>query len=140
MKIIIAHAKEDRNHMAAVAHWMSQQGFWVEMWSLAADDSLLFRSRNGLWPTKRLILTLSPEAVAARWIRRELSTRLTMDMLGALVHVPIVTVLLKPCSVPPLLQEWIDADFTCKPFEIACADLYRACFEPYPSRNAARVF
>lgn len=139
MNIIFAHANDDKHHAAAITHWMGEQGFWVETWPLAADDSLLFRSRNGLWPADRLIVALSPAALEARWIRRELATRMSLDMLGALVNVPILSVLLKPCDVPPLLQSRIDADFIDKPFESACEELYRACIYPFSHRDTVRV-
>lgn len=129
MQAFLCHAAEDKDVVEPVGSWLTEREVqvWLDKWRLTPGDSLIERIGEGIETSDRLVVFLSPHSVESKWVRKEVATGLVMELAedrgwGEKFVIPV---LLSACKVPIMLRDKIYANFSDKPFETACEELYR---------------
>lgn len=128
MAVLLVHVKEDKTLIDAIQAWLEDKGVPVEPWLLDNYDSLLDGIHETARPSDRLVIALSPAAVASWWVRREVAGGALWELARTrgLGDGFVVSALVRPCEVSIWLRGRMAANFANKPFEAACAELCEA--------------
>jgi hypothetical protein len=130
MRVFLTHAHEGKPAVEAIGSWLHKKGLdiWIDEWSMTAGDSLLEKIGEGIESSDRLVAFLSPASIESRWVKKEIATGVVMELAAekGLGEKFVIPVLLKPVpKVPFMLRDKLYANFTNKPFEKSCEELYR---------------
>ena len=133
MQVFLCHAAEDKDVVEPVGSWLSDKGLhvWLDKWSMTPGDSLIEKIGEGIETSDRLVVFLSVHSVESKWVTKEVATGLVMELAEdrGLGEKFVIPVLLSSCKVPIMLRDKIYANFTDKPFESACEELYRGIID-----------
>jgi hypothetical protein len=135
MQVFLTHAHEDKPAVEAIGSWLYKNKgvrIWIDKWSMTAGDSLLEKIGEGIELSDRLVAFLSPASVESKWVKKEIATGEVMELAEekGLGDKFVIPVLLKPVhKIPIMLRNKLYANFTNKPFEVACEELYRGIID-----------
>jgi len=110
-KVFISHSSWDEEFGDRLAKDLSTRGLpvWYDKLDLQVGDSVPGKINEGLAEAKYFLIVLSPKAVESRWVQEELNAALMRQV--ASLGTFIIPVLLRDCSIPPLLAHRRYADF-----------------------------
>src|ERR1700759_4303628 len=110
--IFVSHNHTDREFARRLAAdlKLTGVGVWIDEAEIKPGDSLLDKLESGIREMEYLGVVLSPEAVASRWVRKELNAALQMEFRGGCVKV--LPILFRRCEMPVFLLDKIYVDFT----------------------------
>jgi hypothetical protein len=72
-------------------------------WSIAPSESIIDRINDALAVNDTIVVLLSPNSIASRWVHRELNAALMQQLRGQ--DIAIVPVLIEDCTIPETLVE-----------------------------------
>ncbi len=124
-KVFISHSSKDGEFVDRLAMDLSARGIpvWYDKLDLQVGDSVPGKINQGLAEAKYFLIVLSPEAIESHWVQEELNAALMRQV--ASLGTFIIPVLLRDCSVPPLLAHRRHADFT-RDYERGLSELLSA--------------
>jgi TIR domain len=114
-QVFICHASEDKPFVRVLARDLKAHGVpvWFDEWVLQVGDSLTEKIQEGIQRSGWLLVILSKSSVRSRWVRRELSSGLALELEKKGVYV--LPVLKESCKIPLFLKDKLYADFR-KPY------------------------
>lgn len=110
--LFLSHSSLDKPFVRRLAIDLVDHGMpvWFDTWELDAGDSLQGKIYAGLGDSDYVILVMSPNSVASKWVDKELTAALTLEEKhGRTVVLPIR---LAECDVPLAVTDRIYADFS----------------------------
>jgi hypothetical protein len=109
-RIFLSHVHADKEVAQAISDAIRTAGLHVSFadWELAAGDSIAERIEERLASTDVLVVLLSPDSLASRWVADELSTAMIREIRDRAIAV--IPALIGKCELPPLLASWAYVD------------------------------
>jgi hypothetical protein len=104
-QVFVSYAQADKGIARQVAEALRHAGLlvWIDTWELQAGDSIGPRIDQAIASSDVLLVLLSRNAVASKWVQKELSAALSGELRDRAITV--VPALLEDCDVPPLLSD-----------------------------------
>lgn len=124
-KIFISHSSKDKPFAKILCMDLEANGYipWLDEWDIKVGESIPEKISNGLEEADFIIVILSENAVASKWVEREWHTKYWNEIQHGRVHV--LPILLQDCKIPKLLKTKKYADFR-SDFNIGLNDLLSA--------------
>lgn len=111
--IFLCHSSADKPFVRKLKKDLEKKGVqhtWIDEGELLIGDSLLSKIEEAIDKTKYFGVILSPEAVASKWVKRELEMAMTRELEGdSIVVLPLV---FKKCELPRYVKSRVYGDFT----------------------------
>ncbi|MEO5350225.1 MAG: toll/interleukin-1 receptor domain-containing protein [Magnetococcus sp. YQC-3] len=101
--VFLSHSSEDKEIVTEAAERLRAAGLrvWFDADSIEVGDIIPAEIEEGLKGSKRLVLFMSPDAMASEWVNME---RYAIYFRNTeKVKRPIIPVMLRDCEIPPLL-------------------------------------
>lgn len=104
-QVFVTYSQADRGVARQVAEALLDAGLlvWIDAWELQAGDSIGQRIDDLIASSDVLLVLLSPNSVASKWVQKELSAALSGELRDRAITV--VPALVEDCDVPPLLSD-----------------------------------
>lgn len=83
---------------------------WIDEAELGIGDSLIEKISEGVSSVDFLAVVLSPDAVASRWVQKEVEIAMNREISGR--SLTVLPLLYKNCKLPLFLEGKVYADFT----------------------------
>ena len=112
-------------------------GAWLDRWKVRVGDSIGERVRKAIAESDYLLVVLTPNSVASRWVREELDAAHLKELEAKRVFV--LPVLYKDCDIPPLLEGRKYADCRGDRYPQGLQDLLSVLAPSFESGPAAPV-
>ena len=111
-QVFLSHTKADKSFVLRLAGDLEKLGFriWLNEWELRVGDSLVGSIEKGIDESTWMIVVLSPDAVASRWLLKELRAGLVRETEKGTVFV--LPALYRDTNLPAFLRDKFYADFT----------------------------
>lgn len=77
-------------------------GVWLDRWKVRVGESIAERIQKGIAESDYLLVVLTPNSVASRWVREELNAGRIKELEAK--RAVLLPVLYKDCEIPPVLQ------------------------------------
>lgn len=137
-QVFVSHTWSDKEFVRRLGADLKRHNvrIWVDEWEMKVGDSLVEKIERAIGSSGYLIIVLSPEAVASRWVRVELNASLMQQVEHEAIR--ILPVLYRECTVPLLLRERIYADFR-QSYEAGLASLLRVFLPKHNMRETVFV-
>src|SRR5207244_8201438 len=99
MKVFISHNRAQKPLAEQIGRSLLGQGVdvWLDKWEMYAGDSLIDGIETGLTEAHAVIVLLSPQAVASKWVREELRGAIHRRIDDPNFH--IIPVLVEKCAI-----------------------------------------
>lgn len=125
----ISHSSKDRGFVEQLARDLRGNGVqpWYDQWEMLPGDSLTQKIASAIWKNEYFVVVLSPHSTNSEWVQKELGVALTREFRERKIRV--IPVLLRPCKIPPFLQDKVYADFQHK-YRDGLVELLRALGSP----------
>lgn len=110
-KVFLSHASGDKPFVDRLAADLAKHSVpvWYDKLDLRIGESVPGKINDGIADSKYFAIVLSPAAIASKWVTEELNAALMKQVAnGGTFLLPI---LLKDCTIPPLLAHRRYADF-----------------------------
>jgi hypothetical protein len=110
--LFISHSSKDKQFARWLAVDLANAGHspWLDEWQIRVGESIPRKISQGIESCNALIVILSEDAVASRWVENEWQAKYWDEITAERVRV--LPILLKPCVIPTLLKTKKYADFT----------------------------
>jgi TIR domain len=110
-QIFLSYSNKDREFVNRLVVDLRSRGLSLfhDQSGLEVGDSLFIRIQHVLSQVSWLVIVLSPDSVASKWVCEELSAIHVRQLSGA--GVDILPVLHRDCEIPLFLQSRVFADF-----------------------------
>lgn len=111
-RVFLSHSSLDKEFARKLARDLRSHGLavWVDEAELKTGDSIIEAIAASLPAVDHVAVVLSPNSVSSRWVQKELSLAVSLEIRGQIASV--VPILYRPCELPQLLQDKLYADFT----------------------------
>ncbi len=110
-RFFLCYSSRDRQFALKLAQDLVEEGVtvWIDHWQLQPGDSLYEKIPRGIRQASWFGIVLSPNSVASRWCRRELSQALEkeLQLRGRPFVIPILH---HTCRIPAFLEEKVYVD------------------------------
>lgn len=110
-KVFLSHASDDKPFVDRLAVDLAKHSIpvWYDKLDLRIGESVPGKINDGIANSKYFAIVLSPAAISSKWVTEELNAALMKQVAnGGTFLLPI---LLKDCTIPPLLAHRRYADF-----------------------------
>lgn len=110
-KVFLSHASGDKPFVDRLVADLAKHSIpvWYDKFDLKIGESVPGRINDGIADSKYFAIVLSPDAICSAWVTEELNAALMKQVAnGGTFLLPI---LLKDCTIPPLLAHRRYADF-----------------------------
>lgn len=110
-KVFLSHASDDKPFVDRLAADLAKHSVpvWYDKFDLRIGESVPGKINYGISDSKYFAIVLSPAALSSKWVAEELNAALMKQVAsGGTFLLPI---LLKDCTLPPLLAHRRYADF-----------------------------
>lgn len=110
-KIFISHSSKDKAFAKILCMDLEANGYipWLDEWDIKVGESIPEKISNGLQEADFIIVILSENSVASKWVEREWQTKYWNEIDKGCINV--LPLLLKDCKIPELLKTKKYADF-----------------------------
>lgn len=110
-RVFISHSSKDKQQATWIAVDLRAAGHepWLDQWSIRVGESIPQRISEGISEADFVVVLLSENALASRWVEREWQSKYQMEVDKGRIHV--LPALLEPCLLPELLRAKKYADF-----------------------------
>ena len=110
-KVFISYSSKDKVFATWIGTDLKRAGHtpWFDEWDIRVGESIPQRITEGITESDFVIVILSEDAVASRWVEREWQTKYWDEIQKGKTHV--LPILYKECPVPELLKTKKYADF-----------------------------
>jgi hypothetical protein len=112
-RVFMSHSSTDKKFVRDLANYLKRRHLqvWVDEAEMDAGASLSPALKKAIAGGDVVVAVLSPEAVASRWVAKELRWAMTRPIAdGGQVHV--IPIMKKHCTVPSFLANRRRLDFT----------------------------
>jgi hypothetical protein len=108
--VFISYASSDREIAGRIAMGLTAFGYrnFYDVWEMQPGESILARINLALAESDILLVLLSAQSVASRWVRHELDTALMGQLRGRSIQV--IPVVIGDCEIPEMLQDMLQID------------------------------
>lgn len=103
--IFVSHSSEDRELAERVATALKALNYnvWYADWAISPGDSIVRKISSALAQNDTLVILLSPRSVSSRWVQKELSVALMLQLKGQ--NVRIIPILIEDCDIPKEIHD-----------------------------------
>lgn len=110
-KVFISHSSKDKPFVDRLVSDLTARAIpvWYDKFDVRIGDSITGSINDALAVSKYFLIVLSPDAVSSRWVKEELNAALMHQAVAQGTF--MIPVLLRDCSLPPLLAHRRYADF-----------------------------
>lgn len=110
-KVFISHSSRDKAFATWIGTDLKAAGHtpWFDEWDIRVGESIPKRISEGIATADLVVLILSEDAVASRWVENEWQTKYWDEVRNGTIQV--LPILYKDCPVPELLKTKKYADF-----------------------------
>lgn len=110
-RIFLSHSSEDREFAGILARDLKKVGHtpWLDEWDIRVGDEITQKIAKGLDECDFVIVILTPNAIASKWVEREWMTAYWTEVEAR--KIVVLPVLLKDCDIPLFLKTKKYADF-----------------------------
>jgi hypothetical protein len=110
-KVFVSHSSKDKPFVRRLVDELKRRDLavWFDERELGVGDSIVDGIQTGLKESDYLMIVLSRNSVASKWVRNELNYALMEEKSRQ--GIAILPVLIEDCEIPPLLTGRIHADF-----------------------------
>ena len=111
--LFLSHTGDDKPFVRRLRDDLLARGVprvWLDEAEIEIGDSLTGKIEEGLAASRYVAVVLSRKSVAAPWVRKELETAMTREVLGG--DVVVLPLLYERCELPGFLSGKFYADFT----------------------------
>lgn len=124
-RIFLSYSRCDVDFVERLARDLQERGVpvWQDLGEIDVGDSLPLEIGAAIAGSRWFGVVLSPDAVASPWVRLEIDTALSLEVLAGAPSVR--PILYRGCEVPPALSSKVYADFTVS-YEEGLAALLRS--------------
>jgi len=114
--VFISYSTVDKTFAQSLASDLKSVGtaVWIDFLEIKDRDSIFQRINEALELNDLFVFIMSPESISSYWVQKELDAAFAKKA-------QIIPILIKSCSIPPLLSGIKTVDFR--------EDYYRALFE-----------
>src|ERR1019366_9465903 len=105
-QVFLSYAQADGDVARQIADALQKEGLrvWFDAWELASGDSIVQRIEQAVATSDILVVLLSPNSVASRWVQTELSAAFLSRELRDRA-ITIIPAVIEDCEIPPLLAD-----------------------------------
>jgi hypothetical protein len=140
-RVFISHSHKDHQFVERLARDLAARGLrvWYSEWEMRPGDSLTGKISEGMAASGSMIVVLSKQSVASKWVEKEFSLALTDSLTRK--EVRILPILLEDCTFPRsfhFLGDVLYADFRTD-YDEALGRLLSALGKR-PSRRGLKLF
>lgn len=109
-QVFISYSQADKAVATHVAEALQKAGLlvWIDTWELKGGDSIAHRIDQAIASSDVLLVLLSPDSVASKWVQKELGAALSGELRDRAITV--IPVLIEDCDVPPFLSDRLYLD------------------------------
>jgi hypothetical protein len=109
-RVFVSYSHSDRPVAEEIARALENESISVsfDSWDLKMGDSIIHRIREELSTSDFLIVLLSPESVASRWVREEVDIALSTELRQR--SITVVPAILRDCELPSGLLSYLPVD------------------------------
>jgi hypothetical protein len=110
-RVFISHTSKDKPFVEGFS-WDLRRfriNVWYDDWEIDVGDSIVEKVFSGLAASDTLIVVLSPDSVASRWVNEELNVAVMRRLSES--NIRILPVLIATCDIPTALRHIRYADF-----------------------------
>ncbi len=107
----LSHNAKDKTRVQRLAERLKQAGLrvWLDEWNVRSGDIIALKVDEGLEQSRVLVLCISSNALASRWVDLERSTAIHRDPAnGGRRFIPL---LLDDCDLPDSLRRYKYVDY-----------------------------
>jgi hypothetical protein len=110
-RAFLSHASKDKAVVNQIATDLAKLGVapWLDEWKIRAGESIPQKISLGIKDSECVIVFLSRNAIASKWVEREWQTKYWDEIQRN--EVLVIPVLLEDCEIPELLKTKKFADF-----------------------------
>jgi len=110
-KIFISHASNDKTFVDRLVNDLAKHGVdvWYDKFDIQLGDSVPGKINEGIAASKYFAIVLTPNSVASKWVTEELNAALVKQIASSGTF--LLPLMLKDCTIPPLLAHRRYADF-----------------------------
>ncbi len=109
--VFLSHNAKDKSRVRRLAERLKQAGLrvWLDEWNVRSGDIIALKVDEGLEQSRVLVLCMSSNALASRWVDLERSTVIHRDPAnGGRCFIPL---LLDDCDLPDSLRRYKYVDY-----------------------------
>lgn len=120
--IFVSHSSADKNFVRSLAVDLAEMGHrpWVDEWQILGGESIPTKIAEGLAGADYVILVLSKNSVASKWVENEWQAKHWDEISSRRIFV--IPVLIEDCEIPTLLKMKKYIDFR-QDYELALEQL-----------------
>ncbi|WP_375204222.1 toll/interleukin-1 receptor domain-containing protein [Hyphococcus sp.] len=110
--IFLSHTGEDKPFARKLRDELIKRGVpnvWIDEAEIQIGDSLIRKIEKGIDESRYFGVVLSPQAVEAEWVQREVEIAMTNEIKGE--EVIVLPLLFQECNLPGFLKGKLYADF-----------------------------
>lgn len=110
-RVFISHSSKDKAFVETLVEKLQEAGVetWFDTQQLQPGDSIVQGIQDGLTDSDYLVLVLSRNSVASRWVQAELSAGFIREMEGKGTR--LLPIRIDDAEIPPLLADRVFIDF-----------------------------
>lgn len=110
-KVFISHSSADKSFVRSLAVDLAAMGHqpWLDEWEILAGESIVERVGAGVESADLMVVVLSRNAVASKWVENEWQAKYWIEVTER--RVAVIPVLIDDCEVPTLLRAKKYVDF-----------------------------
>jgi TIR domain-containing protein len=111
-RIFISHSSADKPFVYRLAIDLAEHDMpvWFDTWEIDTGDSFEQKIYEGIDASEYVIVVLSSNSVASKWVRKELTKALALEeQLGRKFIIPVR---IADCKIPPKIRDRLYADFS----------------------------
>ncbi|QDV15624.1 Serine/threonine-protein kinase pkn1 [Gimesia panareensis] len=104
-RVFLSHTHSDKPFVRTLAHKLQTRGVrvWVDEAEIKIGDSLIEKIEEGILDSDYLAAILSPNSIQSAWVKEELRSVLTRQIVGK--SIKVLPILIDDCEIPLFLQE-----------------------------------
>src|SRR5262245_54579569 len=124
--VFLSHNSNDKPRVRHLAERLRNAGLrvWFDEWNIAFGEIISLKVDEGLEQSRVLVLCISPNALASKWVALERSTAIHRDPSNEGRR--FIPLLLANCELPDSLRRYKHLDFR-EETDSAFAELLAAC-------------
>lgn len=110
-RVFLSHSSVDKPFVRDLRNRLVADGHpcWLDEVEIKVGFSLRRSIEDGIVTSGYFVIVLSPDSVASEWVQRELDVALVREIRQK--NVSVLPLLLRDCSIPPMLEVKKYADF-----------------------------
>jgi len=110
-KVFISHSSKDKQFVRGLAVDLAAIGHqpWLDEWKILAGESIVERVGAGVEDADLMVVVLSRDAVASKWVENEWQAKYWTEVSER--RVAVIPVVIDECEVPTLLRAKKYVDF-----------------------------